>query len=160
MNDHNHDENKTYDDVFRDYFHTLLDDILEGVVAKAKVYGTQEMDMLGGVFRQVAELPRSEKGNDDFLTAVWMYASGKLARWTAAVRRGEQPSVDTVQDLFVYCAMYLKVRETGEWYNDLAAIEHDADRICYQVTPQGLIAMSPDDEDLDVPSFGEEEEER
>lgn len=105
----------SYDDTFRKYFHDLMDEILEPLVGKAREYGTTELEQFGSTLRYVAGLPHNP--TQDLQTACWNYATGKVARWTAAVKRGERPSEDTVRDLMVYCMMYLKVAETGEWYD-------------------------------------------
>ena len=114
---------ESYDDVFRQCFHDLMDDILDPLVGKAREYGTTELEQFGSTLRYVAGLPHNP--TQDLLTACWNYATGKVARWTAAVKRGERPSEDTVRDLMVYCMMYLKVAETGEWYDQQRGREQD-----------------------------------
>lgn len=117
----------SYDDTFRKYFHDLMDEILEPLVGKAREYGTTELEQFGSTLRYVAGLPHNP--TQDLQTACWNYATGKVARWTAAVKRGERPSEDTVRDLMVYCMMYLKVAETGEWYDQqLGRAELDQER--------------------------------
>lgn len=106
---------------FRQYFHDLVDSILDPLVSKAREYGTLELEQLGGVFRSTqGHLPGLDSPTADqqrnLQVACWFYAQGKAARWTAAVRRGQVPSTDTVLDLMIYCMMYLKITETGEWW--------------------------------------------
>lgn len=102
---------------FRRYFHNLVDEILDPLVSKAREYGTLELEQLGGVFRTTQGFS-SAGAKENLQVATWFYAQGKAARWTAAVRRGEAPSTDTVLDLMVYCMMYLKITETGEWWTE------------------------------------------
>ena len=104
---------------FRQYFHDLVDAVLDPLVSKAREYGTIELEQLGGVFRTTQGFG-SSNAQANLQVATWFYAQGKAARWTAAVRRGETPSADTVLDLMVYCMMYLKVTETGEWWSDIS----------------------------------------
>lgn len=110
-----------YESAFRRYFHNALDDMLDSVVAKAREYGTTELEQYGGTIRYVTGLPENQ--NLNLMTACWAYACGKMARWTAAVHRGERPSDDTVRDVLVYALMTLKVSETGEWFDHVADVQ-------------------------------------
>lgn len=116
------DRNLQSEQAFRQYFHDLVDAVLDPLVSKAREYGTIELEQLGGVFRTTQGFgPSTAQAN--LQVATWFYAQGKAARWTAAVRRGETPSVDTVLDLMVYCMMYLKITETGEWWSDIPEMD-------------------------------------
>lgn len=105
------------EDAFREYFHNLLEEILDGAIPKAKTYGTHELVALGRTLNQTYRPDQSLTDSQAIQVACWFYASGKLARWNAAQGRGEQPTSDTVLDLMVYCLMWLKVSETGEWWS-------------------------------------------
>lgn len=109
---------------FHRYLSQLIDELVDNTAPKAQEYGNTELAQLGATLAHVAGQPhRGEAHNTQ--QAVWFYASGKLARWTAAVRRGQQPSRDTVYDLLVYCLMWLKIDETGEWWPEGSG-GHDA----------------------------------
>lgn len=106
---------------FRDWMDDLITEIADNAIPKARVYGTAELSHLGATLHQVRNTttptpPATDRRN--LQDALWFYTAGKLARWTAAVRREEQPSRDTVYDLLVYAVMWLKVEETGEWWPD------------------------------------------
>lgn len=105
------------EDAFRDYFHNLMEEVLDGAIPKAKTYGTHELVALGRTLNQTYRPDQNLTDSQAFQVACWFYASGKLARWHAARGRGEQPTTDTVLDLMVYCLMWLKVSETGEWWS-------------------------------------------
>lgn len=112
------------EEAFREYFHNLIREILDGAVPKAKTYGTHELANLGRTLFETIHADSTRgiynKASDQaaISTAVWFYVIGKTARWSAAVRRGEQPTQDTVVDVLVYCLMWLKVNETGEWWSE------------------------------------------
>src|SRR5699024_11807147 len=96
---------ESYDDIFRQYFHDLMDDILDPLVGKAREYGTTELEQFGSTLSYVAGLPHNT--TQDLLTACWYYATGKMAWWNAAVECGERPSEDTVIEQLVYCIYYM-----------------------------------------------------
>lgn len=112
--------NDPNEQIFRDYLHHLVDELVDNVAPKAREYGNTELAQLGVTLSHVAG-QRVNNYNHATQNAVWFYASGKLARWTAAVARQQQPSRDTVYDLLVYCLMWLKVQETGEWWPEHAS---------------------------------------
>lgn len=105
------------EEIFRDYLHQLADEIADSTAPKAREYGTTELAQLGATLSHVAGVQVTNYAHAT-QNAVWFYASGKLARWTAAVARRQQPSRDTVYDLLIYCLMWLKIHETGEWWPD------------------------------------------
>lgn len=107
---------------FRSYIQDLTSEVTDMVIPKARTYGTTELSQLGATLMNVAgkgTVP--ERGSMQY--AVWFYSIGKMARWTAAVKRGEQPTRDTVLDILVYALMWLKVEETGEWWVDMPSQE-------------------------------------
>lgn len=106
---------------FREWLRHLTDEIADNAIPKARLYGTAELSHLGATLHQVRNMPGPTPAPTDrrnLQDALWFYTAGKLARWTAAVRREEQPSRDTVYDVLVYSLMWLKVEETGEWWPD------------------------------------------
>lgn len=113
---------------FREWMNNLVEEIADNAVPKARVYGTSELSNLGATLHQVRNTnnptpPSTDRRN--LQDALWFYTAGKLARWTAAVRREEQPDRDTVYDLLVYALMWLKVEETGEWWPDVPSQENE-----------------------------------
>lgn len=103
---------------FRSYIQDLTTEVTDMVIPKARTYGTTELSQLGATLMHVAGRG-SVPERDSMQYAVWFYSIGKMARWTAAAKRGEQPSRDTVLDILVYALMWLKVEETGEWWVDM-----------------------------------------
>lgn len=84
------------------------------MLQKAAEYGSVELIEAGRTLSsimQIDDIPDSWAAENQ----IYQYVLGKLGRWTAAMRRGEQVSQDTVHDIFVYSLMVLKLRETGEW---------------------------------------------
>ncbi|AOE44402.1 hypothetical protein SEA_GHOBES_51 [Gordonia phage Ghobes] len=86
-------------------------------VAKAKEYGTVELVEAGRLLASqlVGYQGQTVTDQEALELQVYQYVVGKLGRWTAAVRRGEQVSDDTLFDLGVYATLVQKARETGEW---------------------------------------------
>lgn len=103
---------------FRSYIQDLTAEVTDMVIPKARTYGTTELSQLGATLMNVAGRG-SVPERDAMQYAVWFYSVGKMARWTSAARRGEQPTRDTVLDILVYALMWLKVEETGEWWVDM-----------------------------------------
>lgn len=127
---------------FRSYIQDLTSEVTDMVIPKARTYGTTELSQLGATLMNVAGKGTTPE-RDSMQYAVWFYSVGKMARWTAAVKRGEQPTRDTVLDILVYALMWLKVEETGEWWVDMPNQEedllpswlHENDRATPQVIP-------------------------
>ena len=109
---------------FRSYIQDLTTEVTDMVIPKARTYGTTELSQLGATLMNVAGRG-SVPERDAMQYAVWFYSIGKMARWTAAAKRGEQPTRDTVLDILVYALMWLKVEETGEWWVDMPNHEND-----------------------------------
>lgn len=86
-------------------------------VAKAKEYGTTELVEAGRLLgsQLVGYQGKPVTDQQALELQVYQYVVGKLGRWTAAVRRGESVSDDTLFDLGVYARLVQKARETGEW---------------------------------------------
>lgn len=84
---------------------------------KAEEYGSTELaeagHVLGSLLAKPLESPLSDAAAME--TQIFQYVLGKIGRWTAAMRRGERVSDDTLFDIGVYVKMVRKIRETGEW---------------------------------------------
>lgn len=83
------------------------------LVPKSVEYGSDDLIQIGRVMaaamkREVTDAEAAELG-------VWMYAVGKMARISAAIKEGRAPSVDSWLDLGVYAKMAQRVREAGGW---------------------------------------------
>lgn len=103
------------------WMHQAQEDI-GATVPKAIEYGSQDLidlgrDCAGLLGRRVTDAEAIEY-------AVWFYLRGKLARWTAALRRGERVSDDTVFDIGIYAKMVQRVREVGSWPGDEQVVPH------------------------------------
>jgi hypothetical protein len=94
------------------------DDIAK-TVPKAIEYGAQDLLDMG---RDAAGILGREGVSDEeaMEIAIWFYLRGKLARWTAAIRRGDRVSDDTVFDVGIYARMVQRIREVGSWPGDFA----------------------------------------
>lgn len=85
----------------------------EMVVPKAAEYGSNSLEQVG---RKVAQLQgRTVEKAEALELGAWMYAVGKMERWTDSVMRGDRVSVDTLTDLGVYATMARRIREVGDW---------------------------------------------
>lgn len=96
------------------WLYAYIDREVGVMLQKAAEYGSVELIEAGRTLSSIMsidDIPDSWAAENQ----IYMYVTGKLGRWTAAMRRGEQVSQDTIHDIFVYCLMVLKLRETGEW---------------------------------------------
>ena len=86
-----------------------------GAIPKAREYGSRDLMEMGGTLMRIA----GQEVDDGAAVEVgcWFYAVGKMARWTAAIERGELVSDDTLHDLSVYIKMVQRVRACGGWPN-------------------------------------------
>lgn len=97
------------------WWHEQVEDDINMVVPKAVEYGSRDLTEMG---RTLARLIEGATEDDEaWLTEVgiWFYALGKMARWTAAIERGEPVSRDTLIDLGVYTMMARRAQEVGAW---------------------------------------------
>ena len=85
----------------------------DAVVPKAIEYGSRDLEEMGHSLARVADrvVTRGEAQE----LGCWFYALGKMARWTAAVERGESVSLDTLIDLGTYITMVRRIRDIGYW---------------------------------------------
>lgn len=77
---------------------------------KIAEYGSRDLVDIG---REVLSLASRDTENDRlaFEAGVFFYVRGKIARWAAAVGRGEPVSQDTLDDIVIYCTLVLHNRE-------------------------------------------------
>ncbi len=89
-------------------------DEIDATLPKAAEYGSNELVDLG---RTLARASGREGLSDAQAAelAIFFYARGKMARWDAAVARGDAVSDDTIHDLGVYTKMVQRLREDGVW---------------------------------------------
>ena len=84
---------------------------------KAEEYGSAELAEAGHVLSSLLAIPIESPTSDAAAmeTQIFQYVLGKIGRWTAAMRRGDRVSDDTLFDIGVYVRMVRKIRDTGEW---------------------------------------------
>lgn len=84
---------------------------------KAHEYGSTELVYAGRVMAQVHSRMEDRELSDMQAAElqIYQYVLGKMGRWTAAMRRGEFVSDDTLLDIGVYVRMVQKMRSTGTW---------------------------------------------
>ncbi|QOC55751.1 hypothetical protein SEA_ARCHIMEDES_51 [Gordonia phage Archimedes] len=84
---------------------------------KAEEYGSTELAEAGHVLASMLAKPLENPVSDAAAmeTQIYQYVLGKIGRWTAAMRRGDRVSEDSLFDIGVYVKMVRKIRETGEW---------------------------------------------
>ncbi len=94
------------------------DKAILATVPKAYEYGSRDLLDMGAALHRVKtgnDLDLQTKGGRETAieAACWFYMLGKMARWTAAVERGEPVSDDTLFDMGVYATMVQRSRATG-----------------------------------------------
>ena len=84
------------------------------VVPKATEYGSESLVALG---RTVEGLMGSEGHGEASASevAIFVYLTGKMARWAAAIKRGDKVSDDTLLDITTYSMMARRIRDAGSW---------------------------------------------
>lgn len=83
------------------------------VIPKAVAYGSNSLLQLG---RKMAQLKGRLVSDEEAMElGCWVYAVGKIERWTDAVMRGERPSDDSLYDLGIYVKMVQRIRDAGSW---------------------------------------------
>jgi hypothetical protein len=77
---------------------------------KVAEYGSRDLVDIG---REVLSLAGRDTDDDRlaFEAGVFFYVRGKVARWAAAVHRGEPVSKDTLDDIIIYSTLVLHDRE-------------------------------------------------
>ena len=84
------------------------------VVPKAAEYGSESLVALG---RALEGLMGSEGHGEASASevAIFVYLTGKMARWAAAIKRGDKVSDDTLLDITTYSMMARRIRDAGAW---------------------------------------------
>lgn len=93
------------------------------VVPKANEYGATDLRDLGWQILEMAGRRRKLMDSDDSVgvdayateVGIAFYAMGKLARISAAIKEGRQPSYDSWLDLAIYATMACRVHTHGGW---------------------------------------------
>lgn len=97
----------------RDWWMNTAERHADMVTPKMAEYGSRDLVEIGREFAALA----GREGLDDtvaYEVGVFFYLRGKVARWSAAVGRGEQVSQDTLDDIVAYSMMVLHNREEGD----------------------------------------------
>ena len=83
------------------------------VTPKMAEYGSRDLVEIG---REFSALAGKEGLSDEaaYEVGVFFYLRGKVARWSAAVGRGDQVSKDTLDDIVAYSMMVLHNRQEGQ----------------------------------------------
>ena len=83
------------------------------VTPKMAEYGSRDLVEIG---REFSALAGEENLSDEaaYEVGVMFYVRGKVARWSAAVGRGDQVSKDTLDDIVAYSMMVLHNRQEGQ----------------------------------------------
>lgn len=90
------------------------------VVPKAAEYGSESLVALG---RAVVEGLMGSEGHGEASAsevAIFVYLTGKMARWAAAIKRGDKVSDDTLLDITTYSMMARRIRDAGSWPGEVA----------------------------------------
>lgn len=96
-----------------EWWMALAEEESRTVVPKAVAYGSNSLLQLG---RKMAQLKgRTVSDEEAMELGCWVYAVGKIERWTDAVMRGERPSDDSIYDLGIYVKMVQRIRDVGSW---------------------------------------------
>lgn len=96
----------------KDWWMKQAEEHADMVTPKMAEYGSRDLVEIGREFAALA----GREGLDDtvaYEVGVLFYLRGKVARWSAAVGRGEQVSQDTLDDIVAYSMMVLHNREEG-----------------------------------------------
>lgn len=97
----------------RDWWNRVASQDLNAVLPKAAEYGSNSLEEVG---RKIAKLKGIEVDKAQALElGCYIYAIGKMERWTDAVLKGQLPSDDTILDLKIYCTMVQRIRAAGDW---------------------------------------------
>lgn len=89
----------------------------KATITKAREYGSDELIYAGRITGQIHSR-HTEGALTDAQAAelmIYFYVLGKMGRWTAAMRRGDFVSDDTLLDIGIYTRMVQRLRTTGQW---------------------------------------------
>lgn len=88
---------------------------------KAAEYGADDLYEMGTDFINLMQsgpgirpAPMTFTDTDAYLAGVFWYVLGKVKRWQSALKRRQNPSKDTLEDLVVYAMMALHEMERSE----------------------------------------------
>lgn len=86
------------------------------VVPKAIEYSSEDLYILGREMAETMAMDLSDMSRGQLEEmGIFFYESGKMARWSGAIRDGRLVSLDTIRDLVIYATMAARIRETGNW---------------------------------------------
>ena len=85
----------------------------EKVAPKAYEYGSRDLLDIGHDMARILGVDWDDRQAAE--AGTYFYVRGKLARWTAALERGEDVSMDTLADIGVYVRMAQRIRTHGGW---------------------------------------------
>lgn len=97
----------------KDWWMGQAEEHADMVTPKMAEYGSRDLVEIG---REFSALAGEENLSDEaaYEVGVLFYVRGKVARWSAAVGRGDQVSKDTLDDIVAYSMMVLHNRQEGQ----------------------------------------------
>lgn len=97
----------------KDWWMKQAEEHADMVTPKMAEYGSRDLVEIG---REFSALAGEENLSDEaaYEVGVLFYVRGKVARWSAAVGRGDQVSKDTLDDIVCYTMMVLHNRQEGQ----------------------------------------------
>lgn len=103
----------TPEQVVRKWWADTAQGHIDMVVPKMVEYGSNDLVEIGREFLALAGI---KEASDSFAheVGILFYARGKLARWSAAVGRGEHVSRDTLDDIVAYAMMAILNQEESK----------------------------------------------
>lgn len=106
-------QNGKLEEALRAWWHQRAEDEVTSVAPKAIEYGSRDLIEMGRTLIRVAG--REVTDEEAAEAGIWFYVLGKIARWTAAIERGERVSNDTLLDIGIYVKMAQRLRAVGSW---------------------------------------------
>jgi len=109
----NPEQIKATEDALKDWWLEQAANEVQLVAPKAVEYGSRDLIEMGRTLLRVAG--REVTDEEAAEAGVWFYVVGKIARWTAAMERGDRVSDDTLLDIGTYVKMAQRLRAVGSW---------------------------------------------
>ena len=109
----NPEQIKATEDALKDWWLETAAHEVQAVAPKAVEYGSRDLIEMGRTLLRVAG--REVTDEEAAEAGVWFYVVGKIARWTAAMERGDRVSDDTLLDIGTYVKMAQRLRAVGSW---------------------------------------------